>query len=59
MIIENIQRRLDRLDFIMLTAEQFSVETGKPVDIRLVRIAAKKALKWNAKRVSMNLPEYW
>lgn len=58
-LLETIQRRLARLEFIMLTAEQMSFETGGDIDIKLIRFAAKKSLQWNRKRVAMGLPEYW
>lgn len=58
-ILETIQRRIARLEFIMLTAEQMSLETGGDVDRKLIRFAAKKAIEWNRKRVMIGLPEYW
>jgi hypothetical protein len=58
-LLEKIQRRLDRLEFILTTAEQMTLETGRDVDTDLIRFAAKKAMEWNRKRVAMGLPEYW
>jgi hypothetical protein len=57
--LETIQRRLDRLEFIYVTAQQISMETGRDVTPALIRFAAKRVMKWNRKRVSMGLKEYW
>ena len=58
-LLETIQRRLVRLEFILTTAEQMSLETGGDIDTKLIRFAAKKCIEWNRKRVAMGLPEYW
>ena len=58
-LLEKIQRRLDRLEFILTTAEQMTLETGRDVDTDLIRFATEKAMEWNHKRVEMGLPEYW
>jgi hypothetical protein len=55
-LLEQIERRLRRIEFVLIVAEQLSIESGKPVNYRKAWLMVKR---WNTSRVRMGLPEYW
>lgn len=55
-LLEQIERRLRRIEIVVIVAEQVSIESGNPPNYRKAWLRVKR---WNLNRVRMGLPEYW
>lgn len=56
MILEDIERRLKRLEFVAIVEHQLFIETGKAGQYKK---AWKMVKRWNEQRVKLGLAEYW